>query len=145
MLLKFLCCYIKSLGNDKNEICFSRGILTDLREAVWCARSGESDIGSGLSPATQLCCFLGQSLNLLFSVTYKTGVLDSPFLLPRVGEQTNEMKNAEVLWKLESSAFFLASPECPAESTGKSHPCSHLVLTESLLWATHSTVSIPSM
>lgn len=60
---KFLSCFRRSLRNDKNEICFFRGIRTDLIKALWCVTkpwNGESrDVDSGLSSTTQLCHLVG--------------------------------------------------------------------------------------
>ena len=54
---------------------------------------------SVLGPALPFSCAVtsGRSLNLLFSVIYKVGVLHLPFLFYRVGERSNEIKNTKVL------------------------------------------------
>ena len=71
---------------------------------------GIREVQSEAGSAT-LCCHLGRSLNLLFSVVYKAGVLHLPFLFYRLGEGSNKIKNTQVLWKLESKACFPAQPD----------------------------------
>ena len=77
------------------------------RETLWWGSERSS-----LRRAQPLCAVTsGRSLNLFFSVVYKAGVLHLPFLFYTLGEGSNEIKNTQVLWKLESKACFPAQPD----------------------------------